>query len=154
MRHLANEPPRDHAEPYFLACQIRSLSVVPAMVSARSRPAQWAPGHTAPPRESDESRHERPDSNTGSHGADLPVGEPQARQTKSTDVSQSKFFGRRSSGLGNDRAHPRNVNCQRLASPGVRASISSVTMPGQSKHLYDQLIRSLAGRNGGLLDCL
>ena len=27
MRHLANEPPRDHAEPYFLACtgQIRSL---------------------------------------------------------------------------------------------------------------------------------
>jgi hypothetical protein len=33
---LANEPPRDHAEAYFLACteQIRSLSVVSAMDSA------------------------------------------------------------------------------------------------------------------------
>src|ERR1700753_4272687 len=33
MRHLANEPPRDHAEAYFFACtgQIRSLSVVSAM---------------------------------------------------------------------------------------------------------------------------
>jgi hypothetical protein len=36
MRHLANEPPRDHAEAYFLPCtgQIRSLSVVSAMDSA------------------------------------------------------------------------------------------------------------------------
>ena len=36
MSHLANEPPRDHAEAYFLACtgQIRSLSVVSAMDSA------------------------------------------------------------------------------------------------------------------------
>jgi len=49
MRNLANEPPRDHAEAYFLAGtgQIRNLSVVPAMDSARSRPAQWAAGHTA-----------------------------------------------------------------------------------------------------------
>jgi hypothetical protein len=49
MRNLANEPPSDHAEAYFLAGtgQIRNLSLVPAMDSARSRPAQWAPGHTA-----------------------------------------------------------------------------------------------------------
>jgi hypothetical protein len=49
MRHLANEPSRDHAEAYFFACtgQIRNLSVVSAMDPARSRPAQWALGHTA-----------------------------------------------------------------------------------------------------------
>jgi hypothetical protein len=49
MRYLANEPSRDHAEAYLLACtwQIRNLSVVSAMDSARSRPAQWALGHAA-----------------------------------------------------------------------------------------------------------
>ena len=49
MKYLANEPSRDHAEAYFFACtgQIRNLSVVSAMDPARSRPAQWALGHTA-----------------------------------------------------------------------------------------------------------
>jgi hypothetical protein len=47
-RYLANEPPRDHAEAYLPACtgQIRDLSVVSAMDSARSRPAQRALGHS------------------------------------------------------------------------------------------------------------
>jgi hypothetical protein len=49
MRYLANEPSRDHAEAYLLACtwQIGDLSVVSGMDSARSRPAQWALGHAA-----------------------------------------------------------------------------------------------------------
>jgi hypothetical protein len=49
MTYLANEPPRDHAEAYLLACtwQIRDLSIVSTMDSARSRPAQWALGHAA-----------------------------------------------------------------------------------------------------------
>jgi hypothetical protein len=47
MRCLADEPSRDHAEAYLFACtwQIRNLSVVSAMDSARSRPAQWALDH-------------------------------------------------------------------------------------------------------------
>jgi hypothetical protein len=49
MRYFANEPSRDHAEAHSLACtwQIRDLSVVSAMDSARFRPAQWALGHAA-----------------------------------------------------------------------------------------------------------
>jgi hypothetical protein len=41
MRHLTNEPPRDHQEAYLLARrrQIRDISMVSAMDSARSRPA-------------------------------------------------------------------------------------------------------------------
>jgi len=48
IRHLANKPPRDHAEAYLLAGtgQIRDLSVVSAMDSSRSRAAQWALGHS------------------------------------------------------------------------------------------------------------
>jgi hypothetical protein len=48
MRHLTNEPPRDHPQAYLLAGarQIRDLSMVSAMDSARSRPAQGALGHT------------------------------------------------------------------------------------------------------------
>jgi hypothetical protein len=41
MRHLTNEPPRDHQEAYLLARrrQIRDISMVSAMDSARSRSA-------------------------------------------------------------------------------------------------------------------
>jgi hypothetical protein len=41
MRHLTNEPPRDHQEAYLLARrrQIRDISIVSAMDTARSRPA-------------------------------------------------------------------------------------------------------------------
>src|SRR6202048_1180770 len=48
MRHLTNEPPRDHPQAYLLARarQIRDLSMVSAMDAARSRPAQGALGRT------------------------------------------------------------------------------------------------------------
>jgi hypothetical protein len=105
MRHLANEPSRDHAEAYFFACtgQIRNLSVVSAMNPARSRPAQWALGHTAIGSngqniESDESLTLSITKPLGTSDEIRmparmvlipPVGEPQARQKKSSDVSQT-----------------------------------------------------------------
>jgi len=48
MWHLTNEPSRDHPQAYLLARarQIRDLSMVSAMDSARSRPAQGAIGRT------------------------------------------------------------------------------------------------------------
>lgn len=49
MRYLANESSRGHAEAYLLTptWQIGDLSVVSAMDSARSHPAQWAFGRAA-----------------------------------------------------------------------------------------------------------
>jgi hypothetical protein len=100
MRHLTNEPPRDHPQAYLLAGarQIRDLSMVSAMDSARSRPAQGALGPTAKIIESDESLTLSITNPLGtSDEIRIPArmalipsfGEPQARPKNSSNVSQS-----------------------------------------------------------------
>jgi len=96
MRDLTDEPPRSHSKPYLSARagQIRHLSGVSAMNSARRRPAQGALGRAGfrPDGQNNRvrwityaldrqpTRRKGWNSKAGSHGADSPIGEPQSRQ--------------------------------------------------------------------------
>ena len=106
MPDLAGKPPGDHQEAHRPAGagQIRDLSGVAAMNSARHRAAQRAPGrHRCRPNGQNNrvrlitytlnrqpTRYKGRNSKSGPHGADSPIGEPQARQRISSKVSQSQ----------------------------------------------------------------